>query len=192
MGRLAELVLARKETLLADWFDSILAQYPAEAAKLWKFQKDSFANPVGTRFKDSLGVLLEGVATERDLDELAPHLDEIVRIRAVQSFTPSQAVSFLTLLKKTLRESLWPEITDQRLFAEFLALESRVDLLLLLALDVYAACREQIFDLRMKDVKNASAHLLKRAGYIADLRADSPGSSLEREDASPTDSKEPS
>ncbi len=67
--------------------------------------------------------------------DVVRRLDDIVRIRAVQQFSASDALGFIFLLKKSLRESI-PEkmMKDQHLVGELLKLESRVDSLALTCL----------------------------------------------------------
>jgi hypothetical protein len=42
------------------------------------------------------------------------------------------------------------------------ALDDRIDGVLLAALDVYSRCREEIFDIRVKDVRNRSLKMMER------------------------------
>ena len=101
-----------------------------------------------------------------------PLLDEIVRVRAVQDFTPSQATSFVFLLKKAIREVLWPKIAEHNLFVDLLALESSIDVLALFSLDIYCQCREKIAALRIDQIKKQYDRLLKRANLVCDLSAE--------------------
>jgi len=47
-----------------------------------------------------------------------------------------------------------------------LALESKIDSLALLSLDIYAKCREKLYEMRIKEVKNVQKRLLERAEMI--------------------------
>ncbi len=89
-------------------------------------------------------------------------LDRIVRVRAVQEFTPSEALGFVFLLKKAVRQTLAQDLHSQDLSEELLTWESRIDKLALLSFDLYLQCRETIFEIRHNEVKNSTARLWER------------------------------
>lgn len=169
MPTLSDLIEQKKEAILSRWFDLILATYPKETALLWKHQRNQFTNPVGNRIRDGIQGILTCLRAEANgsyHEQAAVFLDDIVRVRAVQDFKPSEAVAFIYLLKKVLREDLWAEIKTADLFVELLALESKIDSLALLSLDIYAKCREKLYEMRIKEVKNVQKRLLERANII--------------------------
>jgi hypothetical protein len=99
------------------------------------------------------------------------YLNDIIRIKAVQDFTPSQAVSFLPLLKKVVRDELGSDIQRQHFSEELAAFESQIDNLALLSFDIYMKCREKIFELRVNEIKTMTFRLLKRANLICEIEA---------------------
>jgi hypothetical protein len=82
-----------------------------------------------------------------DTDRIATALDAIIRIRAVQDLTASQAVGFVFLLKPILLE-LQPERNPVLLDV---LLNDRIDRLALMAFDKYMQCREQLADIRVNE-----------------------------------------
>ena len=54
------------------------------------------------------------------------------------------------------------------------AFDAKVDELGLLAFDVYSRCRENLFEVRMKEVKDRTYRLLQRAEIIADVPPQKP------------------
>jgi len=103
-----------------------------------------------------------------------PFLDEIIRVRAVQDFTPAQAVAFIYLLKQACRDVLWKEVSENGRFTELFELESRIDVLGLISLDIYCKCREKLFQLRIDQINTQYSRLLKRAGLVCDFSQESP------------------
>jgi hypothetical protein len=95
-------------------------------------------------------------------------LDEIIRIRALQDFAPSQALAFIFLLKNVIRQELADEIQQENLAAEILELESRIDGLALLGFDVYSKRREKIYEIRANEMKGRVSLLLRKAGVGGD------------------------
>ncbi|HCZ11545.1 MAG TPA: hypothetical protein DHV16_04680, partial [Nitrospiraceae bacterium] len=90
-----ELLSEKKPAILKKWFDSILDTYPSETADFLKKQKDRFANPVGSTIYGGMDSLLNSLLSNDDADTISKYLDDIVRIRAVQDFTPSQSLAFI-------------------------------------------------------------------------------------------------
>ena len=105
---LKQSLLEKKTKILKQWFDVVLDSYPADTQKFVKGQKDRFANPVGhavlTGLEGILDELLRG--SDYELDKISVFLDQIIRIRAIQDFTPSQALGFLQGLKNIVRKEL--------------------------------------------------------------------------------------
>ncbi len=94
----------RKSELSEKWADLILQTYPKETQKVWGQQKDRFQNPVGASIIEATRDLIDLVLDWQDADKIAAALDTLIRIRSVQDFSPSQAISFVFLLKKLLRD----------------------------------------------------------------------------------------
>lgn len=147
---LDEALKERRAAVLDRWFQAVLATYPEETSRFLASGSDPFANPVGCTVREGLGRLYDGLAVERAPAELASAVDGIVRIRAVQEFAPSAAVGFVYALKGILRE----ELAGAGLHAaESAALEGGVDRLALAAFDVYMQCREKIFEIRVREIR---------------------------------------
>uniref|UniRef100_A0A7C3W8J8 RsbT co-antagonist protein RsbRD N-terminal domain-containing protein n=1 Tax=Fundidesulfovibrio putealis TaxID=270496 RepID=A0A7C3W8J8_9BACT len=179
MSKVEELLAAEREAIVRDWHDLILDTYPAETAKLWKKGGDPFHNPVGQRIMLGAQAVFDYLVTRGDaapLEKVLDFLDELIRVRAVQNFTPSQAAGFIFLLKKAIRERLWREIKAQDLWEQFIALESRIDGLALASLDLYAKCREKLFEIKVAELKREQVQLLKRAQLIVGIGEGEPAS----------------
>lgn len=159
---LKEFLTENKENLRQRWFDLIVDTYPAGAAKFLKSKKNEFANPVGSTIESEIGVLLDGLLVGAGPDELKDGADGVVRIRAVQDFAPSSAVSFVFMLKQAYREIASDMLSDANVLIEARSFEDEIDRLALVVFDTYMACREQIFQLRVGEIKDRSAMLQER------------------------------
>ena len=175
MLKLADFLVLEQKAILDRWFDLVMDTYAENTAVLWKKKDDPFANPVRHKFEAGMRgivVALAGCGDCPRAEVFAPMLDEIVRVRAIQDFTPSQATAFIFLLKKAVRETLWEKIAEHDLFVELLALESSIDVLALFAMDIYCQCREKLAGLRIDQIKKQYDRLLKRANLVCDLSAE--------------------
>ncbi len=148
---LKNLLARKKGNIVKKWFDRVVETYPVEVQKVFRQQNDPFANPVGSTIFQSLEGLCDELAGRPDFKKVRSFLDGIVRIRAIQDFIPSQAVVFLPLLRGVLKEEIGEEVRQNRLYAEWLEVESRIDEFLLLAFDIYMECREKIFQLKNEE-----------------------------------------
>ncbi|MDI6889969.1 MAG: RsbRD N-terminal domain-containing protein [Thermodesulfovibrionales bacterium] len=167
--KLENLLTQKRSTILKKWFDVVIETYPPETALFLRRQKDSIANPVGSTIfqgiEDLFGELLKGINYER----VSTYLDNIIRVRAIQDFSPSQAISFLFLLKKVIREELKKEIRENDLSRELSELDSRIDNLALLSFDIYMKCREQIYELKGYEIRSMFK-ACQKAGLICDIQ----------------------
>jgi len=166
---LEKLLLQKKSAILNQWLDRILETYPDDTRRFLRKQKDQFANPVGATISKEIEHIYEEILHGVDPERISPFLDRIIRIRAVQGFSSSQAVSFVFLLKEVVREELKKEIRENQVHDGLLIFESRIDDVALLAFDIYVKCREKIYEIRANEEKNRVRRLLQKTGMTCDI-----------------------
>jgi hypothetical protein len=149
---LDETLKTAREAVLERWFQAVIDTYPRDAARFLAAGGDPFANPVGHTMREGLGRLYDRLAADVPHADLCAAIDGIVRIRAVQEFAPSAAVGFVYALKGILREELISAGLDA---AGHTAIESGVDRLALAAFDAYMKCREKIFEIRVREIRES-------------------------------------
>jgi len=161
---LADLLNNRKKLVLQKWFDAVLETYPADGRRFLSNQTNRFRNPVGASIYEGIDGLYQRLIDGTDLEspDFAEFLDRIVRIRAVQEFSPSQALGFLFPLKTVIREMVKQESRANGLGEELLALERRIDRLVLLSFDKYMQCRERLFEIRIREIKDSTCRTWER------------------------------
>jgi len=169
---LTDSIAARSEELARKWADLVLGTYPEQTQVVWRKNRDQFTNPVGDAILQSTSKLIPLLLTWNDAEAVAKALDQIVKIRAVQDFTPGQALSFVFLLKKLLRQEFTAELSARGALEELLRFETRVDNLAVIAFDLYVASRDQIARMRVEEVKRAHKNIVRRANLMkADVAA---------------------
>jgi hypothetical protein len=157
---LGEYLSEHRHAIVAEWYERVTSQYPPETARFLRQQADPFANPVGAALREELEPLYDAVVAGGDGDRVDQSLDRIIRVRAVQDFKPSEAIAFVVELKRVIRQRVASD--GLTCGSELAALESRLDGVLLAAVDVYSRCREQIYDIRVKDIRNRSLKMMER------------------------------
>ena len=167
--KIEEILKKHKEAIVKKWFQRVLATYPDETAKFIKKTKDPFDNPVGATISQGIAEIFEGLLRDKNFETPNEFLERTIKIRAIQDFTPSQAVAFVYDLKKIIREELKREIEAKGLYPDLLKFESRVDAFALSVFDIYVGCREKVYELRANEVKTRVSNFLKRANLLSDL-----------------------
>ncbi len=164
--KLKNLLSAKKSAVLNRWYDAILDTYPSDTSGFLKQQKNPFLNPVGCTIFQGIENLYNEILTGSQKERVSQFLDNIIRIRAVQEFTPSQCISFVFLLKKAVREEIKEELIEQHLYNELLELELQIDDISLLAFDIYMKCREKLYQIKANELQSWTFRRLQKADEI--------------------------
>jgi hypothetical protein len=162
--KLLKLLSERKASLTDRWLQRLFESYPPETAIFLKKENNRFDNPAGHQLSQGLARIIETLVQETDRDQMVAALDEVIRLRALQNFSPSQALAFIFLLKNVMREELAPELKDGQFSPELQELESRIDGMALLGFEVYTARREKLYEIRVTEVKNRVSGFLRSKG----------------------------
>ena len=167
---LENLLSQKRGEILKKWFDLVIKSYPEDTAAFFKQKKDHFANPVGSTIKRGLEAILKELFQEMDPDPetLRSFMDPIIRIRAIQDFKPSEAISFIFSLKPVIRIVADKAFKDENIEQKLRAFESKIDTLGLMGFDIYMMCSEKIYDLKANEVRNRTYRAFKRANLIAE------------------------
>ena len=165
---LESLMRNRRAAIARRWLDQTLQTYPADAAAFLGREKNQFANPVGHTLATGTSALVEALVAGHRTEELRAHLTPMLKIRSVQDFTPAQAVSFVFLLKRAVREELAGELRPAEDADELDAFDRRIDELCLLAFDVFTQSRERLHQIHVNDVKRRVSGVMRRLGITLD------------------------
>lgn len=125
--------------MLEHWLEKTVPR--SLAVSLSREKCDPFCNPVEFALRGSLAMLLDQLFGEWRPETVKVALAEIMRIRAVQDGTGSEAVEFVSQLRPLLGES---DAVQQEI-------DARIDQMASLAFAAYARCREQIAELRISE-----------------------------------------
>ncbi|MBW1975918.1 MAG: RsbRD N-terminal domain-containing protein [Deltaproteobacteria bacterium] len=180
-----DFVAKHKKAFVEHWFEDVVLTYPEETVRFIKSEKNPFLNPVGAAIKEGIegvvdwlvvgyGESKEEEGAEEEDSGLVTFLDRIIRVRAVQEFKPSEALRFIQSLKRVFRKLL-ASSDDEIEGGELEEFDSVVDEVMLKALDIYSACREQLYELRVQEVKNRTFRLLQRAGLVYEISGEEAG-----------------
>ncbi|MBW1708525.1 MAG: RsbRD N-terminal domain-containing protein [Deltaproteobacteria bacterium] len=165
--------MKKKSGIVKKWFHKIADTYDPETSKFLKQKKNRFANPVGSTISMEMEALFDELFDQAEQDKVLACLDNIIKIRAVQDFTPSEAIQFIFSLKQVIRQELKKEIQDEQISEEIIKFESKIDDIALLAFDIYMSCREKVY--RIKENEYRQNRFMVLAGDdIDDIKGGSP------------------
>jgi len=164
--------LRQKSASIAErWLTAALAAYPADSAAAFRRQRDPFANPVGHALRTGTRAAVDALLEGRTSEEICSHLDDVLKMRAVQELQPSQAIGFVFSLKEAVRGELRSDgstlecgDSSPPLASELAELDRCIDRVALAAFDLYTRYRGQICELRINEVKRNVAEIARRMG----------------------------
>jgi len=164
-----------KKAILSLWIERALDSYISPG--FFKKSKDRFANPVGANTTAALTSIFDLLLTDSEPSAYAEALDQIIRIRAVQTLTPAQAVAPLLELKWVIKTQFSAHKETQPLLAELDELDCEIDRIALVGFNIYVDCREQLYRCRINEIKSGS-HILTDSGCPSKLLQDEPAAKI--------------
>ena len=171
---LKELLAKKKSAIVKRWMESIVETYPAETAQFLKSKKDRFANPVGATINIETERLFDLILTGFEPAKASEFLDNIIRIRAIQDFTPSEALAFVFALKHAIRLELAGDLKKGAHAGELWELDKEIDRLALISFEIYMTVREDIYKLKAKELQSNAFMLFRRAGMLVEQEGPDP------------------
>lgn len=156
----------KKQEIVREWIRKTMEAYPAESLAVLNRNKNQFANPLSHTISENIDLLFEELLGEIKPEKVAPILDKIIRIRAVQDMPPAKAISFVFDLKGVIRDVLKDEIQEKKSFRELLTVEKRIDQMALLSFDIYVSCREKIYQIQANETQNQTHMLIRRVNEM--------------------------
>jgi hypothetical protein len=170
--KIYDLLAEKKPVVLKQWFDLILETYPEETASFLKSQNSKTRNPVTQAIFEGIEGIFDELVGNADTGKIDIYLDNIIRVRAIQDFSPSEAVRFVFILKSVIRKEFEKDIYDQQMFRELLTLESRIDQLANASFDIFMKCREKLYEIRANELRNWTYRALQKTGFYKEVKAE--------------------
>ena len=170
--KIYDLLAEKKTVVLKQWFDLIVETYPEETTSFLKSQNAQSSNPVTQSIYEGIEGIFDGLVNEAYAGKIDIYLDNIIRVRAIQDFSPSAAVSFIFSLKEVVRNVLEKELCDQNMFKELLVLETRIDSLANTSFEIYMKCREKLYEIKANEVRDWTYRALHKTKLYKEVRTE--------------------
>ncbi len=145
----------QREAIAERWLKAAFETYAPDMASFLRREKDPFANPVGNALRVGTRAIVEGLAEGLDPEKACRALDEVMKMRVLQDFTPARAVGFVFLLKEAFRSVLGKEALEPGHAGDVAAIDAEIDRIALFAFDLYVRWRDRVHELRIGELKRS-------------------------------------
>jgi len=162
---LKDLLAAKKTIILDRWLDRVLEDYPPDTQRFFRESKGPYSNPIGYTLRRGMEGIIDQVLRPVSIEEDRAILGPVMKIRAVENLPPSQGARFILPLREVLSDIVKEEMRRDLVGQEWLDLNSRINQLALLGINLYSECREKVNQLRTREWGN-------RAGAGQDRRVE--------------------
>ncbi len=164
-------LINKKSVIVQKWLDGIVDCYSPTTASFMKAKKDPFLNPVGHALSSLIDGIFSYLTNRCSYGDIKPVLVDAIKILVVQDMPSSRGLGFINMVKKVVRAELKKEIKKENLFSELLVFESKVDEVLLKAVDIYIANIAKLYEIKANDIKNRTFKLLRMANLEDEARS---------------------
>lgn len=156
----------KRETVLKQWFQTVLDAFPPQARMLIAKGTDRFSNPIGFTLSEGLEAVLDGLLDNSPPEAVEPALAQIIKLRAIQPDRKEDPLAFLYQLKPILREICGARKRGFDQLGDLLDLEDALDAIIRQGQDIYVQSREKILELQVNEMKNKTHMLRRLAGEV--------------------------
>ncbi len=156
--QIGKIILRQKQSIITQWRQSIIGSYPAESGSYLLENKNKFANPIGFTLANSLPVIVDAVIDGCLSADAKKSLDDIIKIRAVQEFKPSEAIGFVA----SLRAIVLSEISDEANLSDFLHTEKIFNEINDYTINTYVCFKEKIYDIKANEQLRTFEKMVER------------------------------
>jgi hypothetical protein len=131
-------------------------------------------NPIAHILGMNLPVLFEALLENRLPESYQQALDPVVRVRAVQDVSASEAVGFVFTLKEIVRRTVRGRDRIDPDGSATAVVESRIDSMALRAFDIFMECRGQLCEIRLSESRRRTYVRDRLAAKLKDEAEDRP------------------
>jgi len=158
---LVEWLAQARGGIAESWLAKVIQGYSENTSRFLAQEGDQFRNPVGDAYRRGIPAILDYILLGTGRPPMLAAVEEIMRIRSVQDFTASQALVFLFQLKTVLRNERAKGPSMASPAEAWALLDERIDEVVLFAFDQYQRCRDDVYEIKVKEMKRRY-YLLER------------------------------
>jgi hypothetical protein len=174
LPRLLACLAGNRKTVIQQWEEHAMKGIAQDSLLASDRPGDEFYNPVAHVLRTNLPALFDALINDRPREDYCQALDSVVRVRVVQDVPASEAVGFVVALKGILRRAIPDRDGIDPDGGAISLLESRIDTMALQAFDVYMACRERLYEIRLNESRRRTYLAERMAAKLREGAEDTP------------------
>jgi len=159
---LAEVLEQKRNLIQSKWTDAVIGSYPTESAKFIVGNKNKFTNPLGYTLENSINIICCNYLNRDIHKECEQAIESMVRLRAVQDFTPTKALGIMFDFKAIVLTEIRDIVDTNDRFDEYLIIETQIDKMIDYALNFYIECRERVNEIKANEVRQGFERMVLR------------------------------
>ncbi len=153
-----------EEKILILWLNEFLKHHGIDSVAVSRTVDDKFLNPAGHIIKATTNSLFKAIMGEDiEQEKIIRDMQELMRLQAIQQLSPAQALFPFIAIKEHIYTTVKALLSTSEAFEQYKEMTGRVDTLMLMAFDIYTQDKEDVFRIRIKEVKNAQSQILRFA-----------------------------
>ncbi len=166
---LSKILQSEADSIISAWQQQMFETYQPETAEFLVKKKDRFQNPVGFAIGRCIKVLFGYLLNNTTDEEASKAMDDIVRVRSIQKFTPDEALGFIFGLKDIIRKSVAGYSLDSDYIDQIKLVDDKIDQMMLTAVNIYVQCRVKLIEIKSYELQRAYHKALERSNLFQAL-----------------------
>jgi len=148
--------------MIAKWQKAIIDTYPKDAGRFLSINKSQFGNPIGFSLQNDLPKIYNELIGDMNTDILNSSIEAIIKIRAVQDFTPTEASGFINLLKIIIISETKAMMTDKAFADSYFDFDNRITQIIGIAFEKYLEMKLKLSEIQIREVKSRNERMMER------------------------------
>ncbi|MFH1049528.1 MAG: RsbRD N-terminal domain-containing protein [bacterium] len=151
-----------RNALIAKWQQAIIDTYPEGAGKFLSVNKNQFGNPIGFTLNQELPKIYDELTGKMDNAILNLSIESIIKLRAVQDFSPSEAVGFINLLKNIVVDETQAMMTKKSFIDSYFTFEKNIEIANGIAFEKYLEMKLKLSEIKINEVRKRNQRMVDR------------------------------
>jgi len=132
------------------------------AGKFLSVNKNQFGNPIGFTLQQDLPIIFDELSGNMDNEVLEASIENIIKIRAVQEFSPAEATGFINLIKNIVISEAQVMMTEKSFIDSYFTFEKNIDTANGIAFEKYLEMKLKLSEIKINEIRNRNQRMVDR------------------------------
>lgn len=148
--------------IIAKWQQAIIDTYPQGAGKFLSVNKNQFGNPIGYCLQNDLPKIYKELCGGMNPDILSSSIEAIIKIRAIQDFSVTEAIGFINLLKTIILDEASSFFADKEFLESYLKFDKKIEMANGIAFEKYLEMKMKLSEIKINEIKKRNQRMVER------------------------------